>query len=305
MIVSETIRLRHVEIQVDPVTGQPAPFAATAPVVVVTAPDESTLTPAVRMDLGSASDPGSRAVVFSFLLTPALGGAYRCALSYTDRDGEAITRLLTFFATWTDPAPLLATRLQQVLAPDVLEPEFASVARKLLSRFVCIGNPPGSTPPVGLYQGLTGDDRAYFDEAVLLAVCARLVGPLRTQGQASDIVQKKIGDVQTHFADQTRERLEERGSPGDYGAGPGGYSGTNERVRWLRESAEALGKVSCIAQYFAARRAAFSPFVLSGLTRTQKAMGGGRTLLGQVIDLFTDDYYAEQDYAVAENWAST
>ncbi len=297
MIVGETIRLRHLETQVDPVTGQPAPFAATAPAVVVTAPDGSLLSPPVRMDLGSASDPGSSAVVFSFLLTPALGGAYRCALSYTDRDGEAITRLLTFFATWTDPAPLLATRLQQVLAPEVLEPEFASAARRLLSRFVCVGNPPGSTPPVGLYQGLAGEDRAYFDEAVLLAVCARLVGPLTTEGRASDIVQYDIDDVRTKYADQTRERIDERGSPGDYGAGPGGYSGTNERVRWLRESAEALGKVSCIAQYFAAQRAAFSPFVLSGLTRRQKAMGGGRTLLGQVVDLFTNDYYAEQDFA--------
>ncbi len=296
MIVGETIRLKHVETQIDPITNAPAAFAATTPSVVVTAPDGSELTPAVSMALGSASDPASLAVVFSFLLTPALGGAYRCTLSYQDGSGETITRNLTFFATWTDPAPLIQSRLRQALLPEALEPEFASAARKLLLRFVCIGNPPGSTPAVGLYQGLAGDDQVYFDEAVLLSVCARLVGPLRTGGQASDIVQKKIGDVQTHYADQTRERIDERGSPGDYGAGPGGYSGTNERVRWLREAAEALGHISCVAQYFQAQRASFSPFALSGLTRRQKAQGAVPTLLSSVIDTFTNDYYLEQDF---------
>ena len=298
MIVGETIRLRHVETQADAVTGLPAAFTATAPTVLVTAPDGSASSAAVRVDLGSASDPASLALVLSFLVTPATGGAYTCTLTYQDADGETITRLLTAFATWTDPAPLVQNRLQTALLPEVFEPEFASAARKLLSQFVCIGNPAGSTPAVGLYSGLAGDDRAYFDEAVSLAVCARLVGPLRNEGFSSDVVKRKIDDYELSFADQTRERVEERGSPGDYGAGPGGYSGTNERVRWLRESAETLGKIACIAQYSQAQRAAFSPFVITGLTRQQnknsQAAGGGRTLLGQVVDLFTGDYFAEQ-----------
>ena len=304
MIVGETIRLRHVETQTDPVTGLSAAFTATSPAVLVTAPDGTEAFPVVRTDLGSASDPNSLALVFSFLLTPALGGVYTCALTYSDRDGEMLTRILTFFATWTDPAPLLQNRLKTTLPPDVWEPEFASAARKLLSRFVCLGNPPGSNPPVGLYSGLTGDDQDFFDEAVTLIVCARLAGPLRNDGFASDVVKRKIDDYELSFADQTRERIQERGSPGDYGAGPGGYSGPNERVRWLRESAETLGRISSVVQYFAAQRAAFSPFVISGLTRRQKAAGGGRTLLGQVVDLFTNDYYAEQDYAHSWNTGS-
>lgn len=259
MLLGETLLLTRMETRA-------APFTASAPTCVVTKPDGTTATPTATVLPGAVAAPGQQ---LSALFTPTLPGSYRVLWGYADGNGQTLALADTRVATWTDFGAFVRRRLQ-VTAMDLpdtdLESEFAALSRRLLARYPCLGYPPGQPGTVGNYGGLTGDDQAWFDEAVALLVCARLLGPMTTGGANGDLVQEKTETTLRQFA-----------------AGPG------ERQRYLDEAAQAIGKASCVKAYYLARAGAFSPFAVSGPTRTAVASGYPQTLRSFVISLLTDD----------------
>lgn len=282
MIVNETIRLRR-PVTLDHIEG------VSNPTVSIIQPDGSAYpsVPIVRVEPTDGQN-----VTLTYLITPTQGGVHQATLKYQDTDGETISLVDTYFATWTTLMAIARNRLQDVaegVSDMFFEPEIASCARTILGAFPLIGNQIGTLAIVGNYGTLTGSDRLEFDEAVALTVCARTIGPLSTGGSVSDMTLMKVGDTEYRFAETARDRNDADKSPGSPGAGPGGYSGQNERVRWYKEAAACISRISTVKQARSIRNASFSPFAVAGPTRANIAKGIIPTLMTSLVELFTDD----------------
>lgn len=260
MLVGETINIVRVETQ-------PLSWQASSASVAVTQPGGTVLAPSPNVTI--TPDVPGLTQTLAISLSPTIGGAHSIKWQYSDTSGETILRRDERFATWTEAKAFLLERLQttdDVVDDMTFEREFASAARRVLGKWPVIGNGVETTATKGVYNLLTGDDQEYFDEAIALMVCARLVGPISTGGGASDLVSYKEGDQQYQF----------------------GTAGS-ERQRWIEEAADLISMISDVAS-LASARSTFSPFVVSGFTRAAYKNGEVQTILGDVIHLLSNDF---------------
>lgn len=286
MIVGETINVARTETR-------PYSFKATNPTLTITNPDGTAYgsSPTILVTPGSSSTSQT----LSANVTPTQGGYYKFVWTYQDSLSETIHCVEYRYGAFTDPYALIRIRLQEdVLSlPDAaIDPELSRVARRAVWEFPQIGYPIGQQALPGfpgIYNNLTGDDAAFFDEFCALAVCCSLVGPLSTNGASADLQSSKEGDSAYRFVDTTR-RNDDQGAPGALASGPGGYSGQNERKRWYAEAAQSIGSISNVANSIVSNAQTFQMFVVSGPTRTARTRcTSSDTLLSRVIRLLTDD----------------
>jgi hypothetical protein len=279
MIVGETIRLNRVEEQF-------GVWKASNGSAVATAPDGSQTT--LQVDVSPTGM--STTQVLSALITPVLGGEYSICWNYSTNSGESITRKDARYAMFTDAKAIALFRLQrkgdELSDPD-FEREFSLVARKLLARWPEIGNGIETLATMGVYNGLSGDDAAFFDEAAALLTCVRMAGPLMSGGSVTDLETIKAGDEQYSFAHADTAALGD--APGDPA---GGISGANERKRWIYEAAESLLKVRVVQEVSLARSSTFRMFRAWGPTKAAHENGVPSSLLGDTIRLLTDAFDA-------------
>lgn len=283
MFLGETIEATATETR-------SAPFSAKNARLAVTGPDGATVAVSVTISPGAAS----LTQTLSALFTPSQAGRYLLTWSYVDGLGETIVRPQVRFASWSAVRSFVARRIplaETSLSDEAFEDEFERAARALLSRFPAIGNGMGTDATIGNYSALSDTvDQEYFDEAAALIVCARLVGPITSGGAPSDAAQIYEGSEKRSFAPLAASAGDMR--PGDAGAGPGGYGGANERMRWLREAAERLSRVSDVALVLSSR-GAWRPFNVWGPTRNARVRGQAETLISDVIRLFSDSFDLE------------
>jgi hypothetical protein len=256
LIVGGVNQVRYTETAADGVTTS----TLSAPALVVTKPDGSALSPAATV-----TDSAVGAAVTHILTSTAFsidqGGRYKLRWSAT-RGTETIIRLSEAWAYWTDAPALIRSRLQKTaleLSDDSIDREFSRIARMVLDRYACLGT----------YNSLTGEDRDYFDDAIALMAAYRLKPLVTVGGAAGDLVELKEGDVSQKWSG-------------------GGTSAVSERDMWAKEAAAALGQVSCVKEQVTDRAAAFSPFVVSGPTRSARGRGFPEGLYSYVSRLLVD-----------------
>lgn len=157
--------------------------------------------------------------------------------------------------------PMVSLRLGISLEDaTILGTEYDSIARRLADRFISIGSLTNS------YYSLTGTDVQWFDEAVALMVCARLLTPLTTGGAANDASSFKTQDGATITI----------------------VSGPGERERYIREAAEAIGRVASVKAAFFSR-SVFRPFQVNGPTSSNQANGVVTTLMTELVSLLSPE----------------
>jgi len=261
MIVGETRTLQHQE-------AAASAFTVTSPTLVVTKPDgtnESPITPTVSP--GGATTP--QTLIASY--TPASAGKYVMTWGLTV-GAQVLKRPEIYFASWTDAAALIRRRTQKSVTdlPDAtIDPELWYTVRTLIDRFPTLQTAGG-------YATLAGADQDRFDEAAGLLTAARLRAFLPKTVLTGDVQEIEIQN-------QTRERYQ-----------PVAPSVPLEK-QWIEEAILALGRVTLIQQAYAAAAGNFSPFVVSGPTRTSLGLGNIETLVASDVRLLTDQWAISSD----------
>lgn len=189
MIVGETRTIRHRE------TGESAFVFDTTPTLAVTQPDGEAVSPAptVTVSPGTSSVTQTLSAVVAF----PQAGAYRMAWSLDVGADNPIVRIEDYFATWTDVASLVRRLLNRTASqlPDAtIEAEMARLVRLLTTDYSCLGS----------YNALTGNDQAFFDDALGYMVAASLRPVLGRQITDGDLVRRREGDTEYTFADRTK-----------------------------------------------------------------------------------------------------
>jgi hypothetical protein len=196
----------------------------------------------------------------------AAAGAYQALWSYTTADGEVRREGVVYFASWTDvegAIGCLLPQVSQVPAGCSLDGFLAAATGVLISRFHCLQH--------GGYGALTGLDKVWFDQALVLLLGARL-RPLLPKTATGEVVEWTTSETSERFQPQMASK-----------------AGAIEE-QWAQTAALLLGRISCIQAMYAGMAAAFSPFVVNGPTRHSQAQGCPETLFSDVARLLSDSW---------------
>ena len=194
--------------------------------VIVTGPDGETV------DTGSPEIPAGSATshTLSYRLVAAATGVY--TLDFQVWVGDEILHYYQQIAVEPSPFAGIYPWIRRCLQDNVtglLDTEFdrdiRSAIRELLAPFT------GQT-----YTGLDATDRERMDEAVGLAVAARLHTPLSTGGANSAMVLEKTEQSTRQFAQISDPNQD-------------------ERLRWEREARYAFAQISFVAESLTAQNA--------------------------------------------------
>jgi hypothetical protein len=252
MIVGETRTVRHQE------TGESA-FTLDDADLAVTLPDgTSGGTPTVTVT------PGTSALVQTLSANVSFpqAGAYTLVWTLDQADQDPIIRIETYFATWTDVYAVIRRLLNRTPAqlPDAtIDAELARLVRLLTTDYTCLG----------VYDDLTGTDRAYFDDALAYMVAASLRGGMSRLNTDGDLIERQEGDTRYKFADRAKADT------------------VSQESLWLSDAWGAFRRIGCIADGLPDVRAALRPSLYGRRRAAEKAgyiVSATNPLLRYLID---------------------
>lgn len=260
-IVGGTAYLRHLETSTDGVTT----FTIANPTVSILQPDNSFYGGSV----GIQTIPGFTSLTQELraIWTPSQGGDHLVKWSFSI-NGITIDRVETYFVAWTDVASTVRRRLREssTSLPDVdIDAEVAVTVRQLIDRFT-------SLQQAGGYAGLVGLDQERFDTATAYMTA------LRMRMYRAKVV--PIGELTGIKMNNTDFRYTSLVAPGQLSI----------EQEWMNEALLSLGRVRLVQQDYASAAASWSPFTISGPTRTNIANGQVQTLLTNVLQSLSDTW---------------
>lgn len=184
MIAGETRTVRHTE------TAEAAFTFDGTPTLAVTQPDGTALSPdpTVSVSPGTADETQTLSAPVAF----DQAGVYRFAWSMAIGDEDPITRIETYFAAWSD----VYTEIRRLLSrsalqlPDAaIDPTLARITRRLIALFPCLVS----------YNALTGEEQAFFDDA-LLHFAAAALRPTLSSVATGEVKRRKQRDQEIEYA---------------------------------------------------------------------------------------------------------